>query len=143
MFEFGFLVEEVSWIRWIFKIWFHDKKKLNNSNFSKILNPRQILTKFRMKCYSVLVQSRTELELDDWWFEGCTSWMVWSKFSRKFKIKKFERFDRFCLNSVPKGGGQNLERRNVERPIFQNFKIANIKITKNSIVLFSSLFFHF
>ena len=27
-------------------------------------------------------------------------------------------------------GGQNLERRNVERPIFRNFHIANIKITK-------------
>ena len=25
-----------------------------------------------------------------------------------------------------KGGGQNLERRNIKRPIFQNFKIANI-----------------
>ena len=28
------------------------------------------------------------------------------------------------------GGGQNLERRNVEQSIFQNFKIANINITK-------------
>ena len=27
------------------------------------------------------------------------------------------------------GGAQNLERRNVERVIFRNFKIANIKIT--------------
>ena len=27
-------------------------------------------------------------------------------------------------------GGQNLELRNAKRPIFQNFKIANIKITK-------------
>ena len=30
-----------------------------------------------------------------------------------------------------KGRGQNLERRNVERPIFRNFQIANIKITKD------------
>ena len=30
--------------------------------------------------------------------------------------------------NVKKGGGQNLERRNVERPIFRNFKITNIKI---------------
>ena len=29
-------------------------------------------------------------------------------------------------------GGQNLERRNVERPIFRNFKITNIKIMKDS-----------
>ena len=42
------------------------------------------------------------------------------------------------------GRGQNLERRNVERPIFWNFKIANIKITKvNSIILFSNLIFYF
>ena len=28
------------------------------------------------------------------------------------------------------GGGQNLERRNVELPVFQNLIIANIKIKK-------------
>ena len=37
------------------------------------------------------------------------------------------------------GGGQNLERRNVERPIFRNFKITNIKITKDQ--LFDSFIF--
>ena len=37
------------------------------------------------------------------------------------------------------GGGQNLERRNVERPIFRNFKITNIKITKDQ--LFVSFIF--
>ena len=31
------------------------------------------------------------------------------------------------------GGGQILERRNVEQPIFRNFKIANIKITKDEL----------
>ena len=39
------------------------------------------------------------------------------------------------------GGGQNLERRNVERPIFRNFKITNIKITKYE--LFDSFIFEF
>ena len=39
------------------------------------------------------------------------------------------------------GGGQNLEQRNVERPIFRNFKIAHIKITKND--LFDSFVFDF
>ena len=39
------------------------------------------------------------------------------------------------------GGGQNLERRNVERPIFRNFKTANIKITKYE--LFDSFIFEF
>ena len=37
------------------------------------------------------------------------------------------------------GGDQNLERRNVERPIFRNFKITNNKITKDE--LFDSFFF--
>ena len=39
------------------------------------------------------------------------------------------------------GGGQNLERRNVERPIFRNFKITNIKITKDD--LLDSFIFEF
>ena len=39
------------------------------------------------------------------------------------------------------GGGHNLERRNVERPIFRNFKITNIKITKDE--LFDSFIFEF
>ena len=39
------------------------------------------------------------------------------------------------------GGGQNLERRNVERPIFWSFKIANIKITKDEI--FDNFIFEF
>ena len=38
-------------------------------------------------------------------------------------------------------GGQNLDRRNVERPIFRNFKITNIKITKDE--LFDSFIFEF
>ena len=37
------------------------------------------------------------------------------------------------------GRGQNLERRNLGRSIFRNFKIANIKIAKNE--LFDSLIF--
>ena len=32
------------------------------------------------------------------------------------------------------GGGQNLEQRNVERPIFRNLKITNIKITKKELI---------
>ena len=31
------------------------------------------------------------------------------------------------------GGSRKLERRNLERPIFRNFKIANIKITKDEL----------
>ena len=32
-----------------------------------------------------------------------------------------------------RGGGQNFERRNVERLKFRNFKVANIKITKDEL----------
>ena len=39
------------------------------------------------------------------------------------------------------GGRQNFERRNVERPIFRNFKIENNKITKD--VLFDSFIIEF
>ena len=39
------------------------------------------------------------------------------------------------------GGGQNLERRNVERPIFRDSKIANITITKEK--LFDNFIFEF
>ena len=31
------------------------------------------------------------------------------------------------------GGGQNLERQYVERPVFQNFEIANIKMKKDEL----------
>ena len=47
------------------------------------------------------------------------------------------------------GGIQNLERRNVERPIFRNFKIVNTKITKDLSIeklideLFDSFIFKF
>ena len=40
------------------------------------------------------------------------------------------------------GGGQNFERRNVERPIFRNSKIANIKIMKDEL-LFDNFIFEF
>ena len=42
------------------------------------------------------------------------------------RIKNFFR--------IHSGGGQNSERRNVERPIFRNFKITNIKITKDDLL---------
>ena len=71
---------------------------------------------------------------------------------RFFKLKKnFQKFSKFYnfenhqisiidklkknniiseLVEFQKGEGQNLERRDVERSIFRNFKITNIKITK-------------
>ena len=40
-------------------------------------------------------------------------------------------------HSAKWGGGQNLERPNVERPIFQKFETSNIKITKVELFDFS------
>ena len=45
------------------------------------------------------------------------------------------------IRKVNRGTCQNLERRNVEKPVFRNFKIANIKITKDD--LFDSFIFEF
>ena len=49
------------------------------------------------------------------------------------------------MRELETGGGQNLERPTVERPIFQNFKVANIKIKKDEFFdnFIFELFFHF
>ena len=44
-------------------------------------------------------------------------------------------------NADTEGGGQHLEQPNVERPIFRNYKIANIKITEDE--LFDNFIFEF
>ena len=47
-----------------------------------------------------------------------------------------------CVDDLAiQGGGLNLERRNLERPLCRNFEIASIKITKNE--LFDSFIFEF
>ena len=55
-------------------------------------------------------------------------------------------FDQPLRREIVKvGGGQNLKRRNVERPVFRNFAIANIKIKKDELFDNSNfeLFIHF
>ena len=47
----------------------------------------------------------------------------------------------FLKDDLRMGGGRNLEQRNVERSIFRNFKISNIKITKHE--LFDSFIIEF
>ena len=47
-----------------------------------------------------------------------------------FEISTFRNIDR-------SGGGQNLERPNVERPIFRKFETSNIEITKVELFDFS------
>ena len=41
------------------------------------------------------------------------------------------------------GGCQHLEQPNVERPIFRNFQISNIKITKDELFDFFVFIFYF
>ena len=50
-------------------------------------------------------------------------------------LKKFRKLI-FCiiLKNVNKGGVKNLEWSNVERTIFRNFKITNIKIAKSELI---------
>ena len=55
-------------------------------------------------------------------------------------------FETGWVESTQWGGGQNLERRNVEQPICQNFKITNTKITKDQLFdsfIFESIFLLF
>ena len=47
---------------------------------------------------------------------------------RQRNVRESKNWSRKKINDT--GGRQNLERRNVERPILRNFKIANIKRTK-------------
>ena len=55
--------------------------------------------------------------------------------ARGQKIER-QNFERVRGNSVV-GGGQNLERPNVERPIFLRFETSNIEITKVELFDFS------
>ena len=63
----------------------------------------------------------------------------------KFKNKKIKELDFRYFNirgfEFSKGGGQNFERRNVERLQFRNFTVANSKITKDE--LFDSFIIEF
>ena len=46
---------------------------------------------------------------------------------------------------MQEGGGQNLDRRNVERSVFRNFEIENIEIKKDKLfaIFIFKLFFYF
>ena len=61
-------------------------------------------------------------------------WIYLKVFSKIFFPTFFSKFFKHFFQNFP-GGGQNFERRNVERPIFWNLKITNIKITKDEIYL--------
>ena len=52
---------------------------------------------------------------------------------RRYDVSAKRRFDEMTF----RGGGQNLERLNVERPIFRKFETSNIEITKVELFDFS------
>ena len=52
---------------------------------------------------------------------------------RRYDVSEKRRFDEMTF----RGGGQNLERLNVERPIFRKFETSNIEITKVELFDFS------
>ena len=53
-----------------------------------------------------------------------------SIFSTTTNVQRFIEISELYLDTSYVGGGQNLERPNVERPIFRKFKTSNIEITK-------------
>ena len=132
--DFGFLTEKASWIYRIFIIWCRDKKKIKKSNSSKIGRSPPILIKFGIKHHSVLVHLPTKFQLDK-------SKFTWVKQFRKNSqeiqnLKKFERFNRFSPNSIPKfldrcnifvcsfrATAQILRKLELPRPFFEKFKI--------------------
>ena len=66
-----------------------------------------------------------------------------NKITRRRKIKPRDACGLIYtrISFVVSSGGQNFEQRNLKRPIFRKFKIANIKITKDE--LFYSFVFEF
>ena len=48
-------------------------------------------------------------------------------------FKWFLKNEKLNLQIKLSGEGQNVERRNVERPVFRNFQVANIKIKKDEL----------
>ena len=105
---------------WIFLIHFRDKwgNEIMDCFFNKLLYFLILFSRIhsknliKIRVSQLLKRFKHNFIIDTWRFRKCNH-------LKKYKL-------RFSL-----GGGQNLERRNVEQPIFRNFKIANIKITKD------------
>ena len=131
--DFGFFTEEASWIHRILKFDVTVKKNKKIQIRLKFKSP-PIFTKFSFKHHSVLVYSRTEFQLD----ESKFAWVrQLRKNSQKIQnLKKFERFNRFWPNSIPKFlDGCNtfvcsfrtlariLRKLKLARSIFKKFKI--------------------
>ena len=87
--NFCFFTEESLWIHRIFKIRWHGKK-----------NKTKIFKKFSIKYHSVLVHLRIKFQLDKSKF----SWVrqFWNDSKKIQNLKKFERFNRFWPNLIPK-----------------------------------------
>ena len=64
-------------------------------------------------------------------YEFSLFWLLMCQLFFKRIFDCWRLFSNFQCVFIVLSGGQNSERRNVERPIFGNSKIANIKITKD------------
>ena len=115
---------------YILRMWWESKK----SNSSKIWRSPPILIKFGIKHHSVLVHLPTKFQLDKSKF----AWVrqFWKNSQQIENLKKFERFNRFWPNSIPKflnrcnifvcsfrTIGQILRKLELPRRFFKEFKI--------------------
>ena len=101
--------------------------------------------------WTVVCQAACILLLDRWWKLNPFHVKSSTHFMRRFV--EFHQYGsswklptkRNCHRDYPKmGGGQNFERRNIERLKFRNVKVANITITKDEFFYsFFIVFFHF
>ena len=109
-------------------------KKIEISKSSKIWRPRPILTKFGIKHHSVFVHFCTKFQLDKLEFAWVRQFWVNSQIIQN--LKKFERFNRFLPNSLPKFldwcyifvccfrmTARILRKLELPRPFFKKFKI--------------------
>ena len=109
-------------------------KKCKNSNVSIIWKFLPIFTKFSIKYHSLLVHLRTKFQLDKSKF----AWVrqFWKNSQKIRNVTRFERFNRFWPNSIPKFlHGYNifvcsfrtiariLQKLELPRPFFKKFKI--------------------
>ena len=114
---------------------------------------KPIFIMVKKSLYRKILQSLSsqmfKLTNDNFFPYTLTTFLLFPKicfFFRRANIGTRASTGTFTLISLIKqnlGGGQNFERRNVERLKFRNFKVANIKITKDEFFdSFLIVFFH-
>ena len=117
--------------------WNDRDKKKRPSSLSEYNIVHRLYDRDFILCYNVPNYTREQYS----GFSDCTATLCSKKRPQRIRILCFTAI---TINlTIVSGGDQNMERRNIERPIFRNFEIANIKITKDWIILFLNSMFHF